>query len=83
MTSTLRHPANVLFLMFMTALDALCRGGFRAVLEIQSDMQHRANQPGDAFIDPLIGSRNTGPGVLPRERTGSALFRVLGNQLNV
>lgn len=85
--NTLRRPATALLFMFVTALNAIGRGGFRAlafdVLEIQSDEQHGADPPGDAFIDPLIGSRNTGPGVLLRERTGSTLFMVLGNQLNV
>ncbi len=41
MTNTLRHPATALLFMFVTALDAIGRGGFRAlavdVLEIQSD----------------------------------------------
>lgn len=64
--NTLRRPATALLFMFVTALNAIGRGGFRAlafdVLEIQSDEQHGADPPGDAFIDPLIGSRNTGAG---------------------
>lgn len=53
------------------------------ILEIQSDMQHGDDPPRDAFIDPLMVSRNTRPVVLPWECTGSALFRVLGSQLYV
>lgn len=80
-------PGPALLLVFVTALAAIGRGGFGAsafdVLEIQSDTQHGADAPGDAFIDPLISSRNTGwAGALLRERTGSPLFGVLGNRLN-